>query len=123
MAKTKKVNNLKNAYVVIDDSGNVIDNAQDYGYTTAKKAMAAYYYKCNKTTIDAKREQIKQWCKQNKKVANCYNDCILDDYMHDPDFAGTTKHKKEVFLVVLTNYNVNITSLPFTIDEFVKLYK
>ena len=58
-------------YIVIDkDSGEVLDDAQGYGYKTARGAHAAWAYKTRDKSKDKakaqKRKQIQSWMKQHK---------------------------------------------------------
>ena len=53
-------------FVVIDiDTGEILDNAQGYGYKTKQKAMAAWNYKNRDTSKDAakkeKERKVKDW--------------------------------------------------------------
>lgn len=53
-------------FVVVDvDTGEVLDNAQGYGYKTKQKAMAAWNYKTMDRSKDAakkaKEKLIKDW--------------------------------------------------------------
>lgn len=66
-------------YIVDTNTGEVLDDAQGYGYKTAKKAYAAYSYKNRDRSKDnerlAKREHIKAWMKQHKSFVN-----LMDGY-------------------------------------------
>lgn len=57
-------------YVVLDENGNIIDDAQGYGYKSKRKAHAAFQYKNRDKSKDAekrkKREEIRTWMKQHK---------------------------------------------------------
>lgn len=73
--KAKKVSNLKNPWIIIDtDTGEVLDDAQGYGYKTSQKAHAAYAYK-NRTPKQAKHHNANQrknkiWWAKHKDIAN-----------------------------------------------------
>ncbi len=41
--------NFKNPWIVISEYGEILDDAQGYGYDTAQKAQKAYKYKMRKT--------------------------------------------------------------------------
>lgn len=61
-------------YLVIDkDTGEVLDNAQGYGYKTVQKAYAAYGWKHRDKSKDNERQekerQIKHWLKEHKDFA------------------------------------------------------
>lgn len=58
-------------YVVVDkDTGAILDDAQGYGYKTARGAHAAWAYKTRDKTQDKakaqKRQQIRSWMRQHK---------------------------------------------------------
>lgn len=58
-------------FVVVDvDTGEVLDNAQGYGYKTKQKAMAAWNYKTRDRSKDAakkaKEKLIKDWMRHHK---------------------------------------------------------
>ncbi len=57
-------------YIVDTETGEILDNAQGYGYKTAQKAYAAYAYKNRNKEKDKeykdKVKHIKAWMKKNK---------------------------------------------------------
>lgn len=58
-------------YVITDtETGEVVDDAQGYGYKSAQKAYAAYGYKNRDRSKDAeklqKKQRIKKWMKEHK---------------------------------------------------------
>jgi hypothetical protein len=57
-------------YVVVDEAtGEVLDDAQGYGYKNAKNAHRAYAYKSmppkKKHQRDAAKRQVQRWCAQH----------------------------------------------------------
>ena len=66
-------------YIVDTNTGEVLDDAQGYGYKTAQKAYAAYSYKTRDKSKDnerlAKKERIKNWMKHHKSFVN-----LMDGY-------------------------------------------
>lgn len=67
-------------YVVVDsETGEVLDNAQGYGYKDIRGAYAAYAYKNRDKSKDAAKEARKQhirsWMKEHKSFVRC-----LDGY-------------------------------------------
>lgn len=59
-------------YVVVDkNTGEVLDDAQGYGYKTKKNAYSAYYYKHRDKSKDkekrAKKKHIQAWMKKHPK--------------------------------------------------------
>lgn len=58
-------------FVVVDkESGEILDDAQGYGYTSAQKAHAAWAYKTRDKSKDKEKQQkyqkIKKWMKAHK---------------------------------------------------------
>ena len=65
--------------IVSTDTGEVLDDAQGYGYKTAQKAYSAYAYKTRDKSKDkeriTKQKHIKRWMKENKSFIH-----LMDDY-------------------------------------------
>lgn len=66
-------------YVVIDkDTGEILDDAQGYGYKSVQKAHAAYAYKTRDKSKDAeklaKKKHILKWLKEHKDFAGLMED-------------------------------------------------
>lgn len=65
--------------IVSTDTGEVLDDAQGYGYKTAQKAYAAFAYKNRDKSKDkerlARKRHIEQWMKQNKSFVK-----LMDSY-------------------------------------------
>lgn len=62
-------------YVIIDkETGEILDNAQGYGYRSAQKAYAAYGYKnrdkSKDSEIAARKKKIRDWLKSNKEFTD-----------------------------------------------------
>lgn len=61
-----------NRFIIINiHTGEILDDAQGYGYKTIEKAYAAFYYKKNNTKSDAKRKKklkiaIENWLDKNE---------------------------------------------------------
>lgn len=78
-------------YVLVDvETGEVVDDAQGYGYRTKQKAHAAWAYKTRDKSKDkekaAKYRKIKQWLKHNKQFENLLESHLFDICTgHDPD--------------------------------------
>ena len=59
-------------YVIIDtESGEIVDDAQGYGYKTAQKAYAGWSYKNRDKSKDKEKAEkeriIARWMRENKK--------------------------------------------------------
>lgn len=64
--------------IVSEKTGEVLDDAQGYGYKTAKKAYAGYAYKNRDKSKDAakeaKKKEILQWMKEHKSFVRDMDD-------------------------------------------------
>lgn len=69
-------------YIVSEETGEVLDDAQGYGYRTAQKAYAAHAYKTRDRSKDkeraAKRRHIEKWMDEHKTFVEC-----MDAYAFD----------------------------------------
>ena len=65
--------------IISSETGEVLDDAQGYGYKTAQKAYAAYAYKHRDKSKDkirqAKKKHIEQWLREHKALWS-----LMDDY-------------------------------------------
>ena len=99
MIKAMKSEGYKNPYIIVDtETGEVLDDAQGYGYKTIKKAYAAYFWK-NRTPEQKKQyeqltKNIKAWLKHHKSFIN-----LLDTYALDTDTEINTKLIKELITI------------------------
>ena len=64
-------NDYQQRYVIIDkETGEILDDANGYGYKSKQKAYAGYGWKNRDTSKDAeraeKKHKIKQWMKEHK---------------------------------------------------------
>lgn len=68
--------------IVSSETGEVLDDAQGYGYKTVQKAHAAYAYKTRDRSKDkekrTKEKQIRQWMKENKSFVQAMNDTAFE---------------------------------------------
>ncbi len=76
-------NTTETRYRIISiETGEILDDAQGYGYKTAQKAYAAYAYKTRDKSKDkeklAKKKHIIQWMKEHKDFVK-----LMDAYAFD----------------------------------------
>ena len=71
--KSKELSSaFDNRFIIINiHTGEILDDAQGYGYKTIEKAYAAFYYKKNNTKSDTKRKKklkiaIENWLDKNQ---------------------------------------------------------
>ena len=62
-------------YIIVDDDGKIIDDAQGYGYKSKQKAHKAMWYKFKdgKQKTDQKRQEKEKFFKQHKGLAKFLN--------------------------------------------------
>ena len=108
--------------IVSTDTGEVLDDAQGYGYKTAQKAYAAYAYKNRDKSKDmerrAQKRRIEQWMKQHKLFVE-----LMDYYAFEiakgtlgPDDKFNAKFVKELL-------KENGLEPDFTAGELLKVWR
>lgn len=80
---TKLSTQCKKRYVVIDeDTGEVLDDAQGYGYKTVRNAYVAYAYKTRDKSKDreklARKKHIQTWMKEHKNFVKLMDACAFE---------------------------------------------
>ena len=81
-------------YIIIDiETGEVLDNAQGYGYKSERKAYASYSYKTRDKSRDKekalKASQIKKWLDENKDFTEALDTCAFEAAKTSP--SGQSK--------------------------------
>jgi hypothetical protein len=99
-------------FAIAHESGEIVDDAQGYGYKDRQKAQKAIWYKFKggKKSIDIQQQQFNSWLKidDNKKIYNRINDLIEINFKEI--HTGETTIKKliniaeEEFLVELPHF-------------------
>ena len=129
--KTHKVKVVKDSnlskgtkprYVVIDEeTGELLDDAQGYGYKEVKGAYAAWYYKTRDKSLDKKREDkikhIQQWLKNHKDFTNILDIVSFDIVTHSCD--PNEKFDANLIRKILKEENLEIDFKP---GELLKVY-
>lgn len=68
--------------IVSTDTGEILDDAQGYGYKTAQKAYSAYAYKTRDKAKDkekrAKKKHIQQWLKEHKSFVEAMDNTAFE---------------------------------------------
>ena len=107
--------------IVSVDTGEVLDDAQGYGYKTAQKAYAGYSYKNRDKSKDkAKQEKvnkIKKWMKENKSFIDNL-EVIAFDIIKDS--CGNETINANVVNELLKE---NKLSPDFTANELLKVWR
>lgn len=104
-------------FVIVDKEGNIIDDAQGYGYKTKSGAYKAHYYKSDPIRVIIDKE-IKKWKKQNSKLFyelrdeldnRLYNAFILEIEFTYKDFEDLCKE----FNITKESFNNKFTMKDF----------
>lgn len=109
-------------YIVIDaDTGEVFDDAQGYGFTSAKKAYAAFYYK-SRSKEDFKQEHqtedaVIAWCKEHRSAVRH----IQDGFFYAVK-DGCDESSYEIAKQSLEEDNL-LETLPFSINDLLRFMK
>lgn len=108
--------------IISTETGEILDDAQGYGYKTAQKAYAAYSYKTRDKSKDKekaeRKKHIKQWMKEHKSFVK-----LMDIYAFEiakgtmaPDDKFDAKFVKEML-------KENKLEPDFTAGELLKVWK
>ena len=112
-------------FVVVDtDTGEILDNAQGYGYKSRQKAMAAWNYKNRDKSKDAekkkKERKIKDWMRHHKGFVNAMNGyCFEIEYKRSwgPDDKFDAKFVKQM----LKDYGLELDG--FTVGDLLRVWR
>ena len=116
------INNNPRFIIVDSETGEVLDDAQGYGYKTIQGAFKAYKFK--RLTKDERKERenkivlVKKWMKQNKEIMNLLEQISFEIWKGSwgPDDCFDEKLVKEI----LIENGYDIDELGFTIKELLK---
>ena len=111
-------------YIVVDkETGEVLDDAQGYGYKTAQGAHKAYVYKTRDKSKDsekAKKQKVMQaWCRENKEFMSELEDAAFD--MAKGRYGAEAKF--DAAFVKKALEEAGYSELPFSAAEFVRFWK
>ena len=109
-------------FVIIDTAtGELLDDAQGYGYKSAQKAYAAYGYKTCSPKKNSQEQKIKAWWKKHKSLRQILEDA---EFYAWKDSCGeeslTTKDFKEI---LESEPKIDIDTLPATPSEMLRVWK
>jgi hypothetical protein len=113
----------KTRFVIVDkDTGEILDDAQGYGYKTAQKAYACYGYKNRDKSKDkekqAKNQHIIQWMKEHKEFVRTMDRFAFEIAKGSwgPDDKFNAKFVKEML-------DESGLEVDFTAGELLKVWK
>lgn len=80
-------------YVIVDkNTGELLDDAQGYGYTSKQKAYRAWTYKTKSTAEkkekDATQRKVEGWCRSHPAVVEDLRELMVIKAKHDPSGKG-----------------------------------
>ena len=108
--------------IVSTETGEILDDAQGYGYKTAQKAYAAYAYKNRDKSKDkerlAKKKHIEKWMKEHKSFIKAMDDTAfqIEKGTWGPDDKFNSKIVKEM----LKDFKLEPD---FTANELLKVWR
>lgn len=116
-------NKKETRFCIIDsETGEILDDAQGYGYKTAQKAYSAYAYKIRSYDIvkekEEKEKNIRKWMKEHKEFVNLINGYAIEiaKGSMSPDDRFDAKFVEEL----LVEYDLHID---FTASELLKVWQ
>lgn len=109
------VRNSEDRYVIVDkDTGEILDDAQGYGFKTAEKAYKCFHYKHRSQEQKDKEKVILEWIKDHKDFV----DGLVDIEFHLLKEGDNLSSKIVADLFKESGLNVN-----FTAKEFLSVYR
>lgn len=108
--------------IVANDTGEVLDDAQGYGYRTAQKAYAGYAYKTRDKSKDKekanKKKHIQKWMKEHKGFVRAMDETAFEIAKGSwgPDDKFDAKQVKDM----LDNFELNPD---FTAGELLRVWR
>ena len=110
-------------FIIIDaDTGEIIDDAQGYGYKNAQKAHNAYHYKTKpkkkKHQAQQQKQKVHTFCKKNKSFIRLLETLIFEAYKEGRQSEINLQFYKDMF----KEHGFEEDQLPFTIKEFKKYF-
>ena len=110
-------------FVVVDkNTGEILDDAQGYGYKTIRNAYAAYAYKTRDKSKDkeklAKKKQIQKWMREHKDFIKIMDTVAfeIEKGSWGPDDKFNAKLVKEML-------SENGLEIDFTVGELLKVWR
>lgn len=111
-------------WVIVDvDTGEVLDDAQGYGYRTSEKACTAYRFKSLSPERQEKAKEkyklLHKWCKENREFIKSMDMAVLEVAS---GIYGSKKKIDTSFVEKLLKEN-GYTDLPFSAKELFQHWK
>jgi len=120
--KQVRINHQERFVLMDDETGEIVDDAQGYGYKTVQGAYKAYRYKSltknERKARENKIKLIKRWCKNNNSIM---------EFLGQIEFEilkgswGPDEHFDEKLVTaILISNGYNIEELGFTVKDLLK---
>ena len=111
-------------YVIKDmESGEIVDDAQGYGYKSARKAYAGWAYKSRDKSRDAEKakkvKMISKWMKENKQFIRLLDTLAFEMWKNN----RWTEDKVDAKFVRNLLEEQGYGDLPFTAGELLKYWQ
>lgn len=108
--------------IISTETGDVLDDAQGYGYKTAQKAYSAYAYKTRDRSKDkeklAKKKHIQQWMKKHKSFVRAMDEIAFE--IAKGSWGPNDKFDASLVKKMLSDYKLEPD---FTASELLKVWK
>lgn len=115
--------NDETRYILIDtETGEIIDDAQGYGFHTPQKAYAAYSYKLKQNGRKTyNKKDFKKWIGEGKSHANFIKSInkSIDDSIYYDEEMSSKKIKRIVKNIVHEKMQQFETELPFSETDLI----
>jgi len=114
---------MEKRYIIVDtESGEIVDDAQGYGYKTAQKAYAGWYYKNRDKSKDKEKAEkeriIARWMRENKKFVRLLDSVAFDIQTRKCDYGDKLDTKLVRDLLKKNGYK----DLPFSAGELLRYW-
>ena len=112
-------------YIVIDaETGEILDDAQGYGFKSIKGAYASYYYKnsdsyTKKQDTKNKEKKIKQWMKEHQDFIDEMDDIAFE--IAKGSWGPNTKFNSAFVKGLLSEHYLELSD--FTPGDLLKVWK
>ena len=119
----KIIKNHEERFIIVDgETGEILDDAQGYGYKTIQGAFKAYKFK-NLTKEERKEREnkialVKKWIKHNKKIMNLFEEICFEIWKGS--WSPEDKFEEKLVKKILIENGYDIDKLGFTIKELLK---
>lgn len=109
-------------YIIVDNNGNILDDAQGYGYKTVPNAHRCWMYKNRDKSKDKEKMEkinhIKEWMRSHKGFVDAMNQFAFEIYAGK--WGDGDKFDSKFVEKMLKDYNLEIDFKP---SELLKVWR